>query len=258
MSTYKRIDPNTINITTFKAHKSWSCTQSTAENINVVVRTGVSSSAPIRELGDSNSDGTYKSLVWRSMYNLYYDVSSSNYYSYIKSDAVSHISRSIGDNILVINIGKDTFGEALHKGSIYITSGSNIFVDDSNYNLIISGSNVVIGNVIYEQGLIIITDTQYSSTFNTYDINFQSTLTLTEYEYPCVINVNDFNYTQNLTSLNENDEFISTFYSSSESPLITSIGLYNELNELLMIAKLPRPYRRNYNLDTTFIIKLDT
>lgn len=258
---YKYIDPNTINISTFKVYKSWACNQYTTSSINAKVQTGTYSSMPVRELGDANPDGSYKKLIWHSINNLFYETGSCNYYKFLNPEAVSIITRSLQDTISVITIDKDTFGESIKKGSVIIETGSLTFLDDSKYNLYVSGTSPhdVIGNVLYEHGKIIITSASYASTFLTYDIQFKSTFEITEHEYPCTINSSEFNYTMNQTATSgSNNDYLPMFTSSLESPLITTIGLYNSLNELLMVAKLPRPYRRNYDLDTTFIIKFDT
>jgi len=45
---------------------------------------------------------------------------------------------------------------------------------------------------------------------------------------------------------------------SEFTPYITSIGLYNDANELLAVAKLSRPIKKSIDLDMTFIVKLDS
>ena len=40
-------------------------------------------------------------------------------------------------------------------------------------------------------------------------------------------------------------------------PYVTTIGLYNENQELMMVAKLSKPNQLNSYTDTNFIIRLD-
>ena len=41
-------------------------------------------------------------------------------------------------------------------------------------------------------------------------------------------------------------------------PYVTTIGLYNEDNELLVVGKLGQPIRMSNETDTTFIMRWDT
>ena len=41
-------------------------------------------------------------------------------------------------------------------------------------------------------------------------------------------------------------------------PYITTIGLYNDENDLLLVAKLSKPIMKSPNTDMTFIVKYDT
>jgi hypothetical protein len=40
-------------------------------------------------------------------------------------------------------------------------------------------------------------------------------------------------------------------------PYVTTIGLYNENQELMMVAKLAQPVKLNPYTDTNFIIRID-
>ena len=41
------------------------------------------------------------------------------------------------------------------------------------------------------------------------------------------------------------------------SPYITSVGLYNDANELIAVAKTGRPIPKTQNTDMTFVVKID-
>jgi hypothetical protein len=45
---------------------------------------------------------------------------------------------------------------------------------------------------------------------------------------------------------------------SSFNPYATTVGLYNESNELLVVGKLATPYQIPENTDITFIVKWDS
>jgi hypothetical protein len=46
--------------------------------------------------------------------------------------------------------------------------------------------------------------------------------------------------------------------SSLFQPYITTIGLYNENNELLVVGKMAQPIRTSFETDTTFVLRWDT
>ena len=47
-----------------------------------------------------------------------------------------------------------------------------------------------------------------------------------------------------------------TVNSKDFMPFVTTIGLYNENQELMMVAKLGKPVQLNTHTDTNFIIRL--
>ena len=66
----------------------------------------------------------------------------------------------------------------------------------------------------------------------------------------------DISYPADSNSLN------STYYDfatgSDFSPYVTTIGLYNETNQLVAVGKLPRPLPISLYTDTTFVVNFDT
>jgi len=44
---------------------------------------------------------------------------------------------------------------------------------------------------------------------------------------------------------------------SNFTPFVTTIGLYNDANELIAVAKTGRPIPKTKNTDMTFVVKLD-
>ena len=67
----------------------------------------------------------------------------------------------------------------------------------------------------------------------------------------------------NLTSADvekdKNTQIYHDFVTGSEfSPYVTTIGLYNGSNELVVVGKLPRPLPISLQTDTTYMINFDT
>ena len=90
-----------------------------------------------------------------------------------------------------------------------------------------------------------------------------------ENEIRCVARESDFNLSYNPTLVTGSYEngILCDFttgsleFSGSYSifrPYVTTIGLYNDENELLMVAKLAKPIMLSPDTDTTFIVRYDT
>lgn len=117
-----------------------------------------------------------------------------------------------------------------------------------------------------------------------YNLGLTAETTIYVNEVKCRVLENDFNYSQNPTAF----KYISVvtgsaalpFYSpqgvsasvgiitdgtiadnltgSAFNPYVTTIGLYNESNELLVVGKLATPYPIPDNTDITFIVRWDS
>ena len=79
-----------------------------------------------------------------------------------------------------------------------------------------------------------------------------------ETEIKCVVGENEFNYSQNPTlQTGSFGELKEIALSPEFTPYVTTIGLYNDAGELLMVAKLAQPLPLSSTTDTVFIIKID-
>ena len=161
--------------------------------------------------------------------------------------------------------------------------------DDGEGSLYISGSNPrkYAGDIIYTHGMIIITDPDYSQTmYNLWttpklrknlSISWESSQPIFTHNYHCKVRDFEFNYTYNQTATSsslgaiyDND---SNLYSTSGSinkgdlknnvtgseftPYFTTVGLYNDANELIAVAKTTRPVPKSANTEMTIIVKID-
>jgi len=129
-------------------------------------------------------------------------------------------------------------------------------------------NNNFVGNIIYEHGLLIITnplqkyDTVALGSGNTgFNLTFKSTTTIHEHEYVCRILESQLNNTMNPTIRINNDikaDLIQDFATGSAfNPYVTTIGLYNDSGELLAIGKPASAVRKIDSADMTFIIRID-
>ena len=67
----------------------------------------------------------------------------------------------------------------------------------------------------------------------------------------------DFNYTTNPSIIDSNGNLIYTTLINNPQTYITTVGLYNDNNELLAVAKLSRPLTKDFTKEALIKVKLD-
>lgn len=154
----------------------------------------------------------------------------------------------------------------------YVINPASLFrlevVDDGEGRLFLSGSNTsefvsqkVVGDVIYNQGIILFTDpvvARYYSTYSRHIVNWKSKQPIYTYNVHCTIRESEMNHTYNPSALSGSDNtIVSNVTGSDFRPYITTVGLYNQANELLAVAKTNRPIPKSQNIDMTFVVKID-
>jgi len=89
------------------------------------------------------------------------------------------------------------------------------------------------------------------------NIQFNNTTELNSTIYFCRANHNDFNYSSNPTYLSSSKMVVKN--SSLDNPVtyITTVGLYSADNELLAVAKLSEPLRKDPTNELTLRVRLD-
>lgn len=148
----------------------------------------------------------------------------------------------------------------------YHTSSNNLhnITDDGEGNLI--SASLVVGQIFYSHGIAVFTTgglenifTSSITALTSSRIEFQSYLTIYESQYKCTIRENEFTYSLNpsLLSGSLDDMYYSFVTGSDFNPYITSIGLYNNNQDLIAVGKLSQPIPLSTKTDTTFIISID-
>jgi len=167
-------------------------------------------------------------------------------------------------NIGVVSIPSKYYGNYIQPNSLQIIiSASSIpsgsYTDDGEGNIISSSTHA--GNIIYEDGILIFTGTGsgIGTTFSVPNIEFQSSITLYETQYKCTIRANEYNYSLNpsLLKSGSTDTYKDFVTGSDFSPYVTTVGLYNENQELIAVGKLAQPLPTSQTTDTTILINID-
>ena len=139
----------------------------------------------------------------------------------------------------------------------------NEIVDDGEGRLYFKYSipRVYVGNVIYTHGQMIITNEVVAMYYNHYFnaiLRWKSNLPIFTHNYHCKIKTHEFNFTLNKTALQTTDGQIADLISGTDfNPYITTVGLYNDSNELMAVGKLGRPTPKSEETDMSIIVKLD-
>jgi hypothetical protein len=89
-------------------------------------------------------------------------------------------------------------------------------------------------------------------------LSFKNRYTIYENEIVCTVDANDFNMSQNPTITTDSSGSLRNFATSSNfMPYVTTVGLYNDNNELLLVGKLAQPMVMSGITDTTYVIRYD-
>jgi hypothetical protein len=179
------------------------------------------------------------------------------------------------DKIAVATIRQKGFGDYIKPGSVLpkftVDGGATTAFVDNGEGEIVNGSGVVFGNIFYHQGIAVYTGNKGVGAGNG-KLNLDkwvSSYTVYETQYKCTIRPNEFNYSTNPTLLSASLRFDNQILESGSSqyvdfvtgsffaPYVTTVGLYNNNNELMAVAKLSQPLPTSRTTDTTILINLD-
>ena len=89
------------------------------------------------------------------------------------------------------------------------------------------------------------------------NVQFNNTTELHSTIYFCRINHNEYNYSANPTYLNSSKLRVKNTTSDNHLAYITTVGLYSSDDELLAVAKLSEPLKKDPNTELTVRVRLD-
>jgi len=196
--------------------------------------------------------------------------SAGRYENYLQSTLVQDrfFPTSSGADIGVVSIPSQLFGEYIQPNSFKWENNEfdEILTDDGDGN-IISGSTIV-GNIIYQHGLAILTKQTIGGGESPSELfvdstnvtcSFSSSYTIYETQYKATVRESEYNFSLNPTIISgSTDGSLYGFTSGSYfQPYVTTIGLYDDAQNLLAVGKLSQPYPLSRTTDTTFYINLD-
>ena len=189
------------------------------------------------------------------------------------------------DEILVINIDRSRYKEKLLPGSLEINIGGTVYTDNSStqtvqiftdagreFSIVDSGGTEVgklypdIGVLIFRpQSITVASSTTPGETLTNFfnaivngaSFKLQSEETLSSNIVFIRARNAEFNYTTNPSIITSDGEIRDPVLVNSPQTFITTVGLYNDRNELLAVAKLSRPLLKDFTKEALLRIKLD-
>lgn len=184
------------------------------------------------------------------------------------SNSVTSASLTFDDSLCRnksnINIGNSYTGDQGYTGVIDNVKFYREALTENDVKILhhtLGVGNVHIGNVFYNHGMMVLTSvpTRYSKIYNT---ECRGSHTIYEKEVSCTINPGEFGMSCNPT-LEQYDPVTNQFVyrpfvtGSDFKPFVTSVGLYDDFGNLLVIGKLNTPIQLPNNMDTTIIVRYD-
>lgn len=219
-------------------------------------------------VGEAGSNGRFDNYLQTSL----------TYYKYFPTASNSIIG--------IISIPSKLYGNFIQPGTFYFGAESGSIYDDGNGNLYFSLDGGYVGNIIYSHGLILLTEDNTPSGGGRYGsglygtalygidydpfidnfisssnvtCSFSSSLTIYETQYKCTIRENEYNFSLNPSIISGSTDgtpygFVTVSYFS---PYVTTVGLYDEDQNLLAVGKLSQPLPTSTTTDTTILINID-
>ena len=284
--------------------------------------------------------GTYYTLpLYYTINNLYYERFSKNpklpkssgrkepFLSYGPTNPNKQY-RLLHDSCSIISVPQELFGEEIKPKSVQVTDNSTdvtfTIKDDGDGNLYdfaysssyaafrssswdsskwtAKGSGSAIGNVFYDTGMLVFTDTgSYKDVglgtgTDGFEIDYRSTHTIFQHEYTVIASAGQFNTSRNISLTHERSgsitvvegtepryyfppgdnpsgghnstgsfassyqatQFVEPFVSHSQfAPYVTTVGLYNDNNELLVMGRTSNPIKNDPDMDISFVLRFD-
>ena len=91
-----------------------------------------------------------------------------------------------------------------------------------------------------------------------YKFQARSEETVTSTHYFCRVKNKQYNFSNNPTFYTASDgSFTNDDFFKNPRSYITTVGLYNDANELLAVAKLSRPLLKSFDREAVVKVKLD-
>lgn len=227
--------------------------------------------------------GSHELLTYYSIKQLYYGLftpasgsilTSGSFDNHLESSFTTS-SRYLNNTGIIFSIPRNLYGTHIEPGTIVVGNDTPYtLVDDGEGNLINSDTGVNVGNVIYTHGQIMITNSTIAAAYRiapNQSIKFKSNNPIYTHTYSIKVSDYEFNHTLNPTAqsgsttlsysgssfVQPSGVYADNVTGSAFQPYITTVGLYNDSDELVAIGKLAQPLPKPADTELTIQVKLD-
>ena len=290
MSAFLKLNKQDAYITSYTAHKAWVVPSSDTGSFGIEVYSATANSGNVYiDQSTITQDSQYAELVYRNLKHLYYSrfetgsAISSSYFTYDQTTLHESASRQLYTTAALVSIPKEIFGHAIKPGSFSMAAGENsgryvsssfvsggyiIETDRDGFRIYDDGEGVLrdadkagmkVGDIIYTHGHAIITDeTTVTELQDDFTVAWQSSHTIYTHHYRCKATDSQLNYSQNPSIKSGSNGYVYDYATGSYfQPYITTVGLYNDANELVAVGKLAQPIPKSRYTDMTFVVNFD-
>lgn len=220
------------------------------------------------EFVDTVVDGTNKE-IHRAIDNLY------RYYSIVNANYTSSYVSSNVSSFRVITIPEIYYDREICSGTFsasdYVGGGRNLY--DDGRGGIYSGSltGTLVGNIFYSEGIVVLKKPDLS-TFGApasqpgnskWQVSFKGTHKIPVKIFRCRAPAGELNcstnptFYTNVNALSASNRNENTIISPNNTTYITKVGIYNDDYELVAVASLAQPIRKEENLDLQIRLRYD-
>jgi len=185
--------------------------------------------------------------------------SGSNYIRLTDDSNTTNLTRFIGENRVFYIISGS-------NGNAYTSSAAT-----SYYGMMLPDMGVIILDASGSLSNFITTPSQATSSVNNHlklyrsiatgsasgSFTLQSSETVSSRYFFTRVKNSDFNYTTNPSIIDDNGNILYTTLINNPQTFITTVGMYNDSNELLAVAKLSKPLVKDFTKEALIRVKLD-
>ena len=240
-------------------------------------------------IGDTNQNHRYENYLASLTNETRYFPTESNAEVTVISIPSKCYGNSIRPNSFAFTYGTTTITDD-GEGNLSVPSDTTFSeYGSAKYGINVYGDTsspaMKVGNIIYSHGIIVITtgsltglantiSSSYATNIQNASISFESDIQVYENQYKCTFGEDEFNFSLNPSNLSgsnitysgsalsgysgDSDTVFNFTTGSAFSPYITTIGLYNNMQELIAVGKLSQPLQSSRNTDTTILVNFDT
>ena len=211
--------------------------------------------------------GATNSTTWFAVKKFY------DYYSGFNTDYQPYYTGSLATTFRIVTIPEIYYDRSITTGTFtasdYNAAGTQRFIYDNGRGGLYSGSlsGTLVGHIFYSEGIAVLTKgdlndfATVSPNNNKWRVQFRGTHNIPTTIYRCRAPAGELNATTNESFFYTptTGDFKNCMIPLSQSmvPFISTVGLYNEDYELVGMARLAKPVKKNLHQDVLIKLRLD-